>query len=57
VTGASSGIGRQTALDLAGSNIHVAVIHVGPIDTEMWDRAESPVPRAVIEEARRKDRR
>jgi short-subunit dehydrogenase len=30
-------------LDLEGSNIHPAVIHVGPIDTEIWDKAESPV--------------
>ena len=28
-------------LDLAGSNIHPAVIHVGPIDTEIWDKAAS----------------
>ncbi len=31
-------------LDLAGSNIHPAVIHVGPIDTEIWDKAASETP-------------
>jgi short-subunit dehydrogenase len=40
---ALTGLSEGLALDLAGSNIHVSVIHVGPIDTEIWDRAESPV--------------
>ena len=31
-------------LDLAGSNIHAAVIHVGPIDTEIWDKAAAEAP-------------
>jgi short-subunit dehydrogenase len=30
--------------DIAGSNIHAAVIHVGPIDTEIWDKAASEAP-------------
>jgi short-subunit dehydrogenase len=29
-------------LDLAGSNIHAAVIHVGPIDTEIWRKTDEP---------------
>jgi len=31
-------------LDLAGSNIHPAVIHVGPIDTEIWTKAAAEAP-------------
>ena len=31
-------------LDLAGSNIHPAVIHVGPIDTEIWNKAAADAP-------------
>ena len=31
-------------LDLAGSNIHPAVIHVGPIDTEIWNKAAAEAP-------------
>jgi short-subunit dehydrogenase len=31
-------------LDLAGSNIHPAVIHVGPIDTEIWSKAAAEAP-------------
>jgi short-subunit dehydrogenase len=42
-------------LDLAGSGIHAAVIHVGPIDTEIWQKTDEPTayrgrklpPRAV----------
>jgi len=37
---ALTGFSEGLALDLAGSNIHVAVIHVGPIDTEIWDKTE-----------------
>lgn len=40
---AMTGFSEGMALDLAGSNIHVGVIHVGPIATEIWDKAESPV--------------
>jgi short-subunit dehydrogenase len=29
-------------LDLAGSNVHVAVVNVGPIDTEIWDKTDEP---------------
>jgi short-subunit dehydrogenase len=29
-------------LDLAGSGIHAAVIHVGPIDTEIWQKTDEP---------------
>jgi short-subunit dehydrogenase len=29
-------------LDLAGSGIHAAVIHVGPIDTEIWHKTDEP---------------
>jgi short-subunit dehydrogenase len=28
--------------DLAGSNIHVCLVHPGPIDTEIWDKGEQP---------------
>ena len=28
--------------DLAGANIHVALIHPGPIDTEIWDKEDEP---------------
>lgn len=31
-------------LDLAGSNIHPTVIHVGPIDTEIWNKAAAEAP-------------
>lgn len=37
LTGWSEGL----ALDLEGSGIHCAVVHVGPIDTEMWDKLDS----------------
>lgn len=30
------------SLDLAGSGIHVASIHPGPIDTEIWDKRQEP---------------
>jgi short-subunit dehydrogenase len=29
-------------LDLAGSNVHASVIHVGPIDTEIWQKTDEP---------------
>ena len=29
-------------LDLAGTNVHAAVIHVGPIDTEIWTKTDEP---------------
>ena len=30
--------------DLRGSNIHVALIHPGPIDTEIWHKSHGPGP-------------
>ena len=29
--------------DLLGSNIHVAIVNPGPIDTEIWDKEDEPV--------------
>jgi short-subunit dehydrogenase len=29
-------------LDLAGSNVHATVVHVGPIDTEIWEKTDEP---------------
>jgi len=29
-------------LDLAGSGIHATVVHVGPIDTEIWHKTDEP---------------
>ena len=28
--------------DLRGSDIHVALVHPGPIDTEIWDKGDQP---------------
>jgi short-subunit dehydrogenase len=39
---ALTGFSEGLALDLEGSNIHPIVIHVGAIDTEIWDKLESP---------------
>ncbi len=39
---ALTGFSEGLALDLEGSHIHPVVIHVGPIDTEIWDKLESP---------------
>ena len=39
---ALTGFSEGLALDLEGSNIHPVVIHVGAIDTEIWDKLESP---------------
>ena len=43
--------------DLAGSNIHAAIVNPGPIDTEIWDKEDEPVaydgpkypPRVVVD--------
>ena len=40
MTGFSDGL----AVDLVGSNIHSVVIHVGPIDTEIWEQAAADTP-------------
>jgi short-subunit dehydrogenase len=29
--------------DLAGTNVHVAIVNPGPIDTEIWTKADEPV--------------
>ncbi|MCW5890066.1 MAG: SDR family NAD(P)-dependent oxidoreductase [bacterium] len=29
-------------LDLQGSGVHAAVIHVGPVDTEIWEKVDEP---------------
>jgi hypothetical protein len=39
---ALSGWSEGLWLDLAGSNVHVAVIVVGPIDTEIWRKTDEP---------------
>jgi short-subunit dehydrogenase len=39
---ALSGFSEGLWLDLAGSNVHVAIINVGPIDTEIWDKTDEP---------------
>jgi short-subunit dehydrogenase len=37
-----TGLTEGLWLDLAGSNVHAAVIHVGPIDTEIWEKTDEP---------------
>jgi short-subunit dehydrogenase len=39
---ALNGLSEGLWLDLAGSGVHVAVINVGPIDTEIWDKTDEP---------------
>jgi short-subunit dehydrogenase len=39
---ALNGLTEGLWLDLAGSNVHVAVINVGPIDTEIWEKTDEP---------------
>jgi len=41
---ALTGFSEGLSLDLAGSNIHSAVIHVGPIDTDIWELAAAEAP-------------
>lgn len=41
---ALTGFSEGLAIDLAGSNIHTVVIHVGAIDTEIWERAAADAP-------------
>jgi short-subunit dehydrogenase len=37
-----TGLTEGLWLDLAGSNVHATVVHVGPIDTEIWEKTEEP---------------
>ncbi len=37
---ALTGFTETLWLDLAGSNIHAAVVHVGPVATEIWDKTD-----------------
>jgi short-subunit dehydrogenase len=39
---ALNGFSEGLWLDLAGSNVHVGVINVGPIDTEIWHKTDEP---------------
>ena len=39
---AMNGFSEGCWLDLAGSNVHVAVVNVGPIDTEIWRKTDEP---------------
>ncbi len=41
---ALTGLSEGLAIELAGSGIHCGVIHVGAIDTEIWERAASEAP-------------
>jgi short-subunit dehydrogenase len=37
-----TGLTEGLWLDLAGSNVHPTVVHVGPIDTEIWEKTDEP---------------
>ena len=37
-----TGLTEGLWLDLAGSNVHATVVHVGPIDTEIWEKTDTP---------------
>ncbi len=37
-----TGLTEGLWLDLAGSNVHATVVHVGPIDTEIWEKTDQP---------------
>jgi len=37
-----TGLTEGLWLDLAGSGVHACVIHVGPIDTEIWHKTDEP---------------
>jgi short-subunit dehydrogenase len=37
-----TGLTEGLWLDLAGSNVHATVVHVGPIDTEIWQKTDEP---------------
>jgi len=37
-----TGLTEGLWLDLAGSNVHASVIHVGPVDTEIWEKTDEP---------------
>jgi hypothetical protein len=39
---AMNGFTEGCWLDLAGSNVHAAVVNVGPIDTEIWRKTDEP---------------
>jgi len=39
---ALAGFSEGLWLDLAGSNVHAAVINVGPVDTEIWGKTDEP---------------
>jgi NAD(P)-dependent dehydrogenase (short-subunit alcohol dehydrogenase family) len=40
--GAMNGFTRGLWNDLAGSGIHAALVHPGPIETEIWEKLEEP---------------
>jgi len=40
--GAMNGFTRGLWNDLAGSGIHAALVHPGPIDTEIWEKLDEP---------------
>jgi len=37
-----TGLTEGLWLDLEGSNVHATVVHVGPIDTEIWEKTDEP---------------